>query len=286
MSRRNLATIDRNTWSPMGRLIQEAMAHGMTNEMIYGGLEAGQTTLQGLHAFSATQNCRIATRRVTWDGRVFRYSYASGAVYAGLSNKFNVAATTHYASVLYTVAINGYTASFDAGEGAGLPAANAFAGAYVVIYAGGEGNGPVQQRLVVSSTLGDGNGYVTLTFAEPLIRQIDAGDGVAVIKNPYSDVVYDVTQRKGFCGPSGAYHVAGSVYVWTQTWGICWIAPGGDGTIGDVVGEQQAVFRHDGSVEPHDTANVITLHQQHAGVLVQDTTGTSATPFLLLQIDI
>ena len=282
--------IDLSAYDDVGQMVSrriaDAMKYGITNDMIYGGLESGQDVMQGLNAHAAIQNCKIATRRITWDGRVFRYSYASGAVNAGLSNCFNVAATTHYASILTNVAIGGLTCDFDAGEGAGLPAANAFAGAYVVIYAGGEGNGPVQQRLVVSSSVGDGSGYVTLTFAEPLIRAIDTGDGLAIIKNPYSNVKESTgTQRQGFCGPSGAYHVSGSVYVWTQTWGMCWIAPGGDGVIGDVVGEQQAVFRADGSIEPHDAANATTLHSQHAGVLVQNTSGTSATPFLLLQID-
>lgn len=283
--KRNLATMDTDMFTPIGRLLQQGMAHGITNDMIFGGLVVGQTALQGKCVAQATQNCVIATRRVTWDGRVFRYSYASGMVEAGRSNKFNVAATTHYAAIITEVGIGSLTCDFDAGEGAASPAANAFVGAHVVIYAAGEGNGPIQQRFVTASSVGDGSGYVTLTFEEPLIRAIDTSDGLAIMKNPYSNVSWDTGEWRGFCGPSGAYHATGSVYVWMQTWGICFIAPGGDGTIGEIAAEQQAVFKADGSIEPHDTNNALTLHQQHAGVLVQNTNTTSATPFLLLQID-
>ena len=79
MSRRNLATLDRDIAQMPNRLIQEAMAHGITNDMIYGGLVTGQTAVQAILADPvATQNCLIGTRRVALDGKVYRYSSASG----------------------------------------------------------------------------------------------------------------------------------------------------------------------------------------------------------------
>jgi len=75
MSRQNLATLDRDIGQMIGRPLQEAMAHGITNDIIYGGLMPGQSSLQGLRSVSTEQNCLFGTRRVTWDGDVFRYAH-------------------------------------------------------------------------------------------------------------------------------------------------------------------------------------------------------------------
>lgn len=73
MSKRNLATMDTDMFTPIGRLLQQGMAHGITNDMIFGGLVTGQTDLQNLYVSQTTQNCLVPTRRVTWQGEVYKY---------------------------------------------------------------------------------------------------------------------------------------------------------------------------------------------------------------------
>lgn len=77
MSKRDLASMDADMFTPIGRLLQQAMAHGINNTVIHGGLVTGQTAVQSVYAYSTTKNCVLGTTMLEKEtNRGFVYSQA------------------------------------------------------------------------------------------------------------------------------------------------------------------------------------------------------------------
>lgn len=291
--RQNLAGIDRNTWSPLGRILQESMAHGITNDMIYGGLLIAQTTIQGLHDESSTQNCIIGTRRVRWDGRVFRYGMASNIVsvrHFGL--KFwNQIGDGVAATIGQTQAVGDSTIRITA---AGVDA-NEFVGGYVTMF-----STPVQTRGILSNTATSG-GVIELTLDEPLDAIVTSGaTWTEILQNPYSNLRLTAGPSGGDAGNDYS-SVAGipctittvaNYFLWNQTWGPIWINPHGSSLqdAGITGGERKLVFDCEGSITilddvAHGPCGAGGGYQQLAGFIIDRSAGgTSGPPLVMLQI--
>lgn len=291
--KRNLATLDRNTWQPSMRLIQEAMAHGITNDMIYGGLETGQTSVQGLETAQTTRNCKISTRRVRWDGRVFKYSLATAAIHNIQQGVFfheggvnGGGAIVGYTAPLAQVEVGDTTIRIDTG-GAAAFAANAFVGGFVMVHTGGLLNH--QFRGIVSNTVADGNGYMTITVDYPFTGVITVGMGVEVYANPYASVRNQdiIASYSCVAGLPCTISAAANYYMWLQTWGPCWVNPYGTMGGASVTGERGVVFDGSGNITmatDHRDTNPADDDYQKAGFIIPRTAAAIGSGFIMLQI--
>jgi len=294
MSRQNLATLDRDIAQMLGRPMQEAMAHGIMNDMIYGGLLSGQTTMQLLHAEAAVQNCLIGTRRVRWDGRVFRYGKPS-----------NIVSVRHFGLKFWGQIADGIATTLAANQVVGDStitiakvgiAANDFRGGVVTMF-----STPVQTRGILSNTATSG-GNVTLTLDEPLTAVVTSGATYTeVLQNPYGNLRLTAGPSGGDAGndyssvaglPCAITTVA-DYFLWIQTWGWIWANPHGSSlqNAGITGGERRLVFDCEGSITiPADVAHgpcgAGGGYQQPAGFIVdRSAAGVSGPPLIMLQID-
>lgn len=290
MSKRNLATIDSDMFTPIGRLLQQSMAHGITNDMIYGGLETGQTSLQGIHAEAITQNCRIGTRRVSWDGRVYRYGCCS-----------NIISVRHFGIKFWYQIGDGLAANTAADSAVGdttitmtdaSATLNEYAYGYVTMF-----STPYQSRGIISNTAVSG-GTTTITLDNALTTALSS-TYTEVLHNPYGALRLTAGPSGGDSGndyssvagiPCTITTVAG-YYLWIQTWGPIWINPHGSSLqdVGITGSERKVVFDCEGSITLEDDA----AHgpcaggedMQHAGFIIdRSASSTSGPPLIMLQI--
>jgi hypothetical protein len=293
MSRRNLANLDRTVGQMIGRPLQEAFAHGIENDMIYGGLESGQSSLQSLHAEALVQNCIIGTRRVRWDGRVYRYGKAS-----------NIVSVRHFGLKFWGQIGDGVATTLAASQVVGDDtititasgvSANEFKGGMVTMF-----STPVQTRGILSNTATSG-GTIVITLDEPLDTVVTSGGTYTeVLHNPYLNL-------RLTAGPSGGdsgndYSSVGGIpcaittvanyHLWVQTWGWVWVNPHGSSLqdAGITGGERKVVFDCEGSITiPADVAHgpcgAGGGYQQPAGFIVDRSgAGSSGPPLIMLQI--
>lgn len=296
MTRQNLATLDRDIGQMIGRPLQEAMAHGVENDMIYGGLLAGQSAVQGLCVAQAVQNCLVATRRVTWDGRVFRYSLSGNECDTFQANVFKNAIGTGAGDVgidwsaLAASAAIGATSIVMTNQGGHTIAANALVNGLLIMNStGGTENNHIQQRRITANTAATLTGTCTISFAEPLVRALTAAVSYAYcMPSPYSDVrkcrLTHETGKISFCGYSAGEVATAALYHWEQTWGMISCA-----LYGSAVGKTQymrdVVFRYDGLLIHRGASGATGLEAQRAGFIVDHNDADNGATMIMLMID-
>lgn len=310
MSRRNLATMDTDMFTPIGRLLQQAMAHGIENDMIFGGLEVGQTALQSLYVAQTTKNCSWGTRRVKWDGRVYKYGKAGvGVAHSGItSNKFGVKngsvlvackdnTSDHANEVVMTDAavgatkitvtfdtdILGNSESFAHSERIGVVPEDNLRGGYISLYTGDYR----QQRMIVGNTavLATDQSMI-IELDEPLDHILTAGESFCeILGNPYVNLYVTSDKWTSVMGMPNVTALVDESF-WLQTWGILRISATTTAT--GTQWQRHWVFNDGGAIIPHETDYNAEGHDyQNAGFLIERTqTGEAyeAAPFIMLQI--
>lgn len=293
--RRNFATLDRDILQAHGRIIQEAFAHGIENDMIYGGLEIGQTALQGLYATQLIKNCLFGTRRVTWDGKVYCYSRAHttsvvGGIYLvrpgmGAKNGHDPGFLGIIGGVVNTRAVGDTTLDIlldvTSGGTNWFGTARQMIGGQIVL----AGMTPPQCRTIIAHGVGVAGATITITLDGPLTAIVAATTMIEIVPNQYSRLQAGgslVTSVMGIpAAPMLALH-----HGWIQTWGLIWCTPGITG-IGEGDNDRTVVFHDDGSI--HQTTDVDWVSgagHQIAGFISHRTTpgAFSNPPFIMLQI--
>jgi len=272
MSRRNLATVDRNTWQPSMRLIQEAMAHGIENDMVYGGLLAGQSSLQGLTVEQATQNCILGTRRVHPDGRVHKYSRVT-AVHGNIRQGIKFYSTLAADGIDYVAAsiqaVGDYTVTVVSALGC---TANQFAGGYIIVHTHAVANH--QFRRIVSNTAAVAGNTTVITVEEPWTEALTAAMGTETFCNPYYNLRWtDAEPYVSVAGMPVVECTVANYYQWVQTWGICWGNPYGTTGAASVDGERRLVFDIAGNICPatDNRYGCADVDMQHAGFTINRT---------------
>ncbi len=297
MSRRDLAGMDADMFTPIGRLLQQAMAHGITNDMIFGGLETGQTSLQAIHAISATQNCRIGTRRITWDGRVYKYGKAEST----LNTAYLCASSNRTQEVGYVAVSTGAAAGEDTiiitvgasdGDGSGNIAVNALKDGILCVDMGQ--TGAVYQMHIKSNTVltGDGGGEMTVVVDEPFPLAVTDSMYVEAMMNTNSGLINSgVSSRASYLGLPQRDATSALPFNWILTHGPCWVTPNNSlaaHNLGNADYSNQVVAHPSefgGSVGPHDDAYALTVYQQHVGFVISwAQAGTQGAPFIMLKI--
>lgn len=295
MSRRDLGALDTDILQGTLRLIQQAFKYGIDSDILQGGLLAGGTE-QGIYEQSATQNYLIGTRLTTPDGRSFRYAKATNIISDhtfGLKFWNELADGIAYTAPLQVQAIGDTTILVDSGKGAAGVAVNEFAGGYVIVHTHTDYDG--QFRRIISNTVADASGYVTLTVEAGWTKDIEVGYGVEVLQNPYSSV--RLCSSGGGAGgtPNEYTSVAGmalvntlvaNVFLWLQTWGPCWINPHGTAAATVTADRRGLVFDREGSISAIDESVSADVCQQYAGFIINRESVGNGTgpPLFMLQI--
>ncbi len=287
--RRDLSDIDRDIGQDWSRILQDAAAHGMTNDQIFGGLESDQSTMQGLYEQSATKICELGTRRVTWDGRVFRYAKAS-----------NIITRTQFGVKFWALQSEGIEANLSQGQDSGDEsiliagtniAENELVGGYVIIHTTSG-----KFRCITANTAIVGAGNITITLDGSLDEDVANATYTEVYPNPYAKV---------YCHYSAGGHPAGSFssvagmpnvvtpaanrYLWIQTWGPIFINPYGNVGSNPAHDNRELVFDHEGAVAYRFAAKGYgagsTDEYQCAGFVInRQTDSVAGPPLVMLQI--
>jgi len=239
MSKWNLATMDRDIGQMIGRPLQEAMAHGINNDIIHGGMVSGQTALQSVYAMSATKNCTLGTKlREKETGREFDYARAGGV---NLSKALMTQSAVPVANYLEQVQTAygwavGATSGYILITTGATPAVDYFADGNVVV---NQGTGIGGMFPILSNTSHATILYVELKPGHPVNVAWVAASELSLIKNPFSDtIVCPVTTLTA--PPAGVpiIDVTACYYYWSQVKGPCplLVDTGDTITIGEPVG--------------------------------------------------
>ena len=267
---------------PFNPIIWPAVPHDFT----------GDNNL-GYYTTEATQRYIWGTRGITWDGKVFKYSRskdttlysgmgaqngASAVVARLINSNTTIAIVPGDRSTVITLAgTEGY-------GGDGKLAKDELCGAQMVI---GHGSAATAEtRTVIGNTVLTGAGTSTIYVDAPWAYDHAAGF-MELPLNAYGYLITDNASASVMGIPCRSTATSG-LHLWIQTWGPCWVSPGGaDSTPGDTVDDRQVFFVADGSVNGGTYINASADRgHQLAGFIMDTTQGNGAMPMVMLQISI
>ena len=244
----------------------------------------------GIYTAETTQRYVFGTRKVTWDGRVFKYGHCAAAVYSGYG-AFN--AGTHYGDyvvmpIAAAIGASAVTITIDSSAGFagdGALAKNELAGGYIVFDNNTTGS---QTRLILANTaVASGGGTSIINLDGPIATTaLTTSSGSELILNPYAHLSVAPNNYASVMGVP-AVSASATYNIWLQTWGPCWVTPGGsDASPGDTAGDRTMYFVGDGSVNGGTSLTLETGYQVAGFIIDETASGTSAMPMLMLQISI
>lgn len=144
------------------------------------------------------------------------------------------------------------------------------------------------EEAVVDDTV-DGNitGVVTLTLEEGLSGDFVTNSFIEILPNSYTDLRGALlsNEKASHAGIPGTKAALGE-YFWVQTWGPCWIAPGGGSSSGVGVGVNQrtVAFVGDGTINAiSDLATDVSSYQV-AGFIIENNADDTGPPLIMLQV--
>ena len=251
---------------------------------------AGNSPSRSIYAIETTQRYQYGQRLITVDGRCFKYSHSVGTLLSGYGAANiapqNIGAVPPAAYTAGDLKVLVTIASGDGYAGDGVVAADELAGGYFV--SGHDETAAVQNRLIIGNTaVASGGGTTILTLDGPIANAQTTSGYNEVTLNPYRYLSkgVDFEYNAFMCVP--AVNAASTYNFWGQTWGPCFVVPGGgDATPGDSANDRSMYFVGDGSVNG-GTALTVENGYQLAGFIIDATaSGTSAMPLLMLQISI
>jgi len=240
---------------------------------------------QGIYEGSTLQNYDLGTRRITPDGRVYRYGKCGVALTSMNKGVKNIRGLISILDNVCKAAAIGATVldvATDAFSGTLLE--DELRGGYISLYRGSDR----QQRMITRNTAVPtlAGGVVRLTLADPLVTAINLNDNIEILWNPYSALRIGSHNYSAVLGMPTRL-AAVNEYFWIQTWGPCRISPE-DAGFGDIDNELQFVFGSTGGIIPHYETNLYSGYsKQHAGFVIEcgdHATQGSVAPFIMLQI--
>jgi len=244
----------------------------------------------GIYTEETTQRYVCGTRLTTWDGRVFKYSRCITACLAGYGAQNDSGIINMNVALNQNTVVGDRTVSWllDAGAGYGLDgtvAEDELAGAYIIM---GHGATDVRMnRLIMSNEAGINGDAIELVLDGPCSDAATTPFS-EILLNPYRYLTRNVNgvYLSVMCVP--AVNVDALEYFWGQTWGPCWLVPGGaDATPGNTAEDRQVYFVGDGSTNGGKALSGAVEGEQKAGFIIDSTVGASnAAPFVMLQLSI
>ncbi len=246
----------------------------------------------GYYTAETTQRYVWGTRGITWDGKIFKYARSKdtmkpgyGAMNSATIDISDFLDSNHPdtikvgdRSIQFTVTS---TATFDGGA----IAEDELVGAQYVT--GHGSNTTLEQRTVVGNTgiAASTTGNITVDVDYPFAIEHATGFNELPL-NPYGYLSHTDPGIGSVMGMPNRVATTGQM-LWIQTWGLCWITPGGaDATPGDEQNDREVVFVGDHTVNGANTATLENGYQ-HAGFITDSTeSGTGTMPMVMLQISV
>ena len=251
-----------------------------TLDLCVDGIIATKFGAERVEIYNAdsTQLYDLGTR-LQVDDRVFRYALCgTNGVNAGWGAFYKVSLAITYEAA-DAVVIGDRTITINE---AGITL-NQLKGGYIVM--GHNSAATTQNRRIVSNTVSSG-GECIATLDGPIA--VAGTLSIEVIPNIYGNLQVAGSQEyDGVAGVPARTATTGQ-YFWVQTWGPCWIVPGGAGTPGSTAAERAVYFTGDGSINGAvgmASESTEAHYRQYAGYIIQtDSSGSGGPPFIMLQV--
>lgn len=262
-----------------------------------GNVGAGNIALPNVYLEDSVQKYPIGARFEMGE-RVYRYFKAGAAI------TYTNAGIASYACRTAS-AVDSYDTSQAAGVGtvsspfkingtsAGVPAANAYAGHYIVIQAAVSATlGRRTMKVMSSSKAATDSPYtVELVLDQPTPIVIAANTDCDLFPSRYADVRPCFASETGEIGADWnpvvgvpASTVASGYWGWCQTWGPCFVVCTST-ELGDAAFDRTAVFSQDGSIEPSNEAwHTGDIASQMAGYTLATVDG-AGSEWIMLMLD-
>ena len=222
MSKRDLSGIDSDMFSPIGRVLQQAFAHGIDCDIVQGGLISGQTALQSIYEQSATKNCTLGTKlREVETGREFVYSQAGSVALGKALMTISLPPVSNYIEVVQAGCAwaIGDTSGNVLIETGATPAANYFTDGWLVV---NKGTGLGQCYPIATSSSHATLIATTLKSGHSVITAWPVESEASLVKSPFmATIVAPVTTLTA--PPAGVPLIAvtEAYYYWAQVKGPC-----------------------------------------------------------------
>jgi len=171
----------------------------------------------GIYAVETTKRYIPGTRYLKWDGRVFKYAYANGAVVPYHGCRASEAAVLSYTAAPVAGSVGDRYISY---TGTGR-SEDDLAGGYAVLYHSTIDN-TTQYGIVGNDASGSSTTRVYLDNALPYAGTTSFAH--EIYENPYREVLETTNGYSAWVGVPMMN--ASSQYCWIQTWGPCLISGG------------------------------------------------------------
>ena len=182
---------------------------------------------QGLYETSTTKKECLGAKRITEDGREFRYGKAGATMVAGGATQAAAATANHIAQIQTSGAANAVGATNVTVYVAGTAVtANQYDDGYLVVYGAGSGTAGLYYPIASHTTTATGSTTITVTLKEPLKLATYTDDYFSLFCNPWSAVAVG-TDIAVFPTGMAMYAASSGQYLWFQTGGFC-TQKGGD----------------------------------------------------------
>jgi len=278
------------------------MARGTGKVEIIGANRTGQE--HGLNDFvydvttAKSPLYNVGDRVLLPNGKVFYHSYSGGMCYTGRGNVFYNTISSSADGIDYSVlaeaAAAGDRSVLMTNQGTAAITLDQFRNGQIVLKpTESTTDAELMFRGVVGNTADASTGHdgtVRIYLDAKLTVAMLATNYAFVMPSPYTDIRYESTSgKKSFAGPAAAYVSAAGRYFWTQTWGMCWIAPQTDGP-GTVAYNRSVYWRHDGTVDCYScdsgTFGTSDVTDQRAGFIMDNNADDNGATLICLQVNI
>ena len=223
----------------------------------------------GIYAIETTQRYTYGTRYITWDGRVYKYSKSSGAVYTHRLNVFYNTITSDTNGIDYSLLTNNQSAgdreiTLTNGTTAAIAEDYLAGGLAVIVPTESATDREVMSRLVIGNEAAATSGECRMFLEYPLNTAVTTSNYAYVMPSFYNKIQYESTSGyKSFAGLAAAPVTATGYNFWLQTYGVCQSAQ--QTTYVGKVAYYRAVYaRHDGTLDTQ--ANTV----ESGGTVVTD----------------
>ena len=225
----------------------------------------------GLYAVDSTQRYVYGTRILAWDGRVFKYGYANGAVvpYHGVR-------ASEAAALSYTAnPIAGFIGDTSVTATLTSRAEDDLAGGYFALYHSTIDN-TTQYGIVGNDATSGSTTRIHLDGRIPFASTVSFFH--EIFENPYRETL---ESSNGFSAWVGVPMMnANAQSFWMQSWGPCLISPGNI-TLDDPAADERTVYWGTNAVLFEAAVTGATSESQHAGYILNQGTGI-AGPIIML----
>jgi len=145
----------------------------------------------------------------------------------------------------------------------------------------------VEEAVANATVDGDITGVVNLTLEEGLSGDFVTNSFIEILPNSYADLrgALLANEKVSHAGIPGTEAALGD-YFWVQTWGPCWVIPGGGspGGVGVGVNQRTVAFVGDGSINAVSDLTLQGSGYQVAGFIIQNDSGGAGPPLIMLQV--